>query len=182
MVTGLAQCSSVPPTRNGINIIHLNQRALSPTLHLVLATTKPPFFRCWLSVAIASTWGPPLRGWCSQTFFYRTRVRSLGMLVSDSLTDWLTDSRLVNLIDVMPTQNLLMLLLLLMLVMRIVLATVCCRFGSWGLVIKLNFCSDFEHFGQDFEVEVQARFWSWSLVSILLLMFGWGYKVESWSR
>ena len=27
-----------------------------------------------------------------------------------------------------------------------------------GLVIKLNFCSDFEHFGQDFEVEVQARF------------------------
>ena len=26
------------------------------------------------------------------------------------------------------------------------------------MVIKLNFCSDFEHFGQDFEVEVQARF------------------------
>ena len=23
---------------------------------------------------------------------------------------------------------------------------------------SLNFCSDFEHFGQDFEVEVQARF------------------------
>ena len=32
------------------------------------------------------------------------------------------------------------------LVIRIVLATVCCRLGSWGLVIKLNFCSDFEHF------------------------------------
>ena len=33
-------------------------------------------------------------------------------------------------------------------------------FQIWkrGLVIKLNFCSDFEHFGQDFEVEVQARF------------------------
>ena len=45
----------------------------------------------------------------------------------------------------MPTQNLLMLLLLLMLVMRIVLATVCCRFGSWGLVMKLNFCSEFQH-------------------------------------
>ena len=29
-----------------------------------------------------------------------------------------------------------------------------------GLVIELNFCSDFEHFGQDFKVEVQARFWS----------------------
>ena len=54
----------------------------------------------------------------------------------------------------LTTQNLLRLLLLLMLMMRIVLATVCCRFGSWGLVIKLHFCSDFE---QDFDVEVQAR-------------------------
>ena len=44
-----------------------------------------------------------------------------------------------------PTQNLLILLLLLMLMMRIVLAIVCCRFGSWGLFIKLNFCLDFEH-------------------------------------
>ena len=37
-------------------------------------------------------------------YFYRTRVRSLGMLVSNSLTHSLTDSlthcRLVNLIDV----------------------------------------------------------------------------------
>ena len=40
----------------------------------------------------------------------------------------------------MPTQNRLRFLLMLML--RIVLATVCCRFGSWGLVIKLNYCSD----------------------------------------
>ena len=40
---------------------------------------------------------------------------------------------------------------------------------SWGLDIKLNFCSDFEH-------KVWSRFWSW------LLMFGWGYEVESWSR
>ena len=66
---------------------------------------------------------------------------------------------------------LLRLLLLLMLVMRIVLATVCCRFGSWGLLIELYFCWDFEHFGQNFEVEVQARFLSWSVVSILPLMF-----------
>ena len=58
-------------------------------------------------------------------YFYRTRVRSLGMLV----TNWLTHSCLVNLID-------LTLLLLLMLMIRIVLATVCCRFGSWGLIIK----------------------------------------------
>ena len=55
----------------------------------------------------------------------------------------------------MPTQNLLILLLLLMLMMRIMLATVCCRFGSWGLVIKVNFCSDLEH-------KVWSRFWSWS--------------------
>ena len=32
--------------------------------------------------------------------FYRTRVRSLVMLVSNSLTHWLTDCCLVNLIDV----------------------------------------------------------------------------------
>ena len=31
-------------------------------------------------------------------------------------------------------------------------------------------------------VEVQAIFWSWSLVSILLLMFCRGYEVKSWSR
>ena len=79
----------------------------------------------------------------------------------------------------MPTQNLLRLLLLLMLMMRIVLATVCCRFWSLGLVIKLNFCSDFELFGQDFEVEVQLRFWRWGLVKILKLIFDWsGSLVE----
>ena len=36
------------------------------------------------------------------------------------------------------------------------------QFGRWSLVIKLSFCSDFEHkvsrFGQDFEVDIQARF------------------------
>ena len=67
--------------------------------------------------------------------------------VTHSLTNWLTDSCLVILIDMtlasrrvrMPTQNLLMLLLFLILMMWIVLAAVCCSFGSWGLVIKLNF-------------------------------------------
>ena len=33
-------------------------------------------------------------------------------------------------------------------------------------------------FGQDFEVEVQAKFWSWSLDSILPLMFCKGYEVN----
>ena len=37
-------------------------------------------------------------------------------------------------------------------------------------------------FAQDFEVEVQERFWSWSLVSISLLLFVWGYEVEYWSK
>ena len=55
----------------------------------------------------------------------------------------------------MATQSLLKLLLLLMLMIRIVLVTVCCRFGSWGLVIKLNVCTDFEH-------TVWSRFWCWS--------------------
>ena len=35
----------------------------------------------------------------------------------------------------------------------------CCRFKSWGSLIKLNFCSDFENkVWLRFEVEVQARF------------------------
>ena len=86
----------------------------------------------------------------------------------------------------MATQNLLKLLLLLRLMMRNVSTTVWCRFGRWTLVIKLSFCSDFEdkvsRFVQDFEVDVQARFWSWSLVIILLLMLGCGYEVHFWSR
>ena len=58
-----------------------------------------------------------------------------------------------------------------------------CRFRSWGLVIKLNFCSDFEY-------KVWSRIWIWSsgkilemeLVSILLMMSCRGFEVESWSR
>ena len=50
-----------------------------------------------------------------------------------------------------------------MLMLRIMLATVC-WFGSWRLVIKLNFFQTMStRVGQDFEVGVQARFWSWSL-------------------
>ena len=57
------------------------------------------------------------------------------------------------------------LLLLLMLMMRIVLATVWCILGSWSLVIKPNFCSDFEH-------KVCSRFWCWSSGKIFKLEFG----------
>ena len=52
-------------------------------------------------------------------------------------------------------------ILLQMLMVRIVLATICCRFGSWGLVIKLNFWSDFQH-------KVWWK-WSWSSGKILNL-------------
>ena len=51
---------------------------------------------------------------------------------------------------------------------------------------KLIFCSDFEHFGQDFEVQVQARFWSWKLVSISLwclvevMMLNLGQYSKNW--
>ena len=107
--------------------------------------------------------------------FYRTRVRSLTTLVTNWLTHWKTRSRLVTWLMwpwrvKMPTQNLLRLLLLLMLVMRIVLATVCYRFGSWGLVIKLNFVQTLStRFGQDFKLKFRRDF-----VSILLLILELG--------
>ena len=64
--------------------------------------------------------------------------------------------------------------------MRIVLATVWCILGRWSLVIKPNFCSDFEHkvcsifrslveilmFGWDFEVSAYSRFWNWNFIKI----------------
>ena len=90
---------------------------------------------------------------------------------------WVTNLRLVDLIDVTlackDTSS--------KLVRAVTVADVndegCCRFMTWGFVIKLNFCPDFEH-------KVCSRFqsWGWSLVSILLLRFGWGYEVESWVK
>ena len=75
----------------------------------------------------------------------------------------------------MPTQNMLRLFLLLMLVMRILLATLCCWFGSWGLVIKLNL---FRlsilvkivnlKFRRDFEAEVWSAFCCWCLMLLFM--------------
>ena len=89
--------------------------------------------------------------------------------------------------------NLLRLLLLLMLMIRNVLTTVWCRFGKWSLVLKLSFCSDFEHkIWSDFEDKIWSRFLSWCPGKILKLMFGHyfatdmmlgcGYEVQSWSN
>ena len=90
-----------------------------------------------------------------------------------SLTNWLTHCRLVNLIGVtLACEDTYSKLVEVVIVADIsdedrVGNSFFWRFGSWGLVIKLNFCSDCEHFGQVFEFEVEARLWSWSLVSIL---------------
>ena len=75
----------------------------------------------------------------------------------------------------MPSQNLFRLLQLLRLVMRIVLATVFCTFGSWCLVVKLNFWLDFEH-------KVWSRFWSWSSGEILKLKFSQYFAADPWLR
>ena len=56
--------------------------------------------------------------------------------------------------------------------MMAVLATICCRFGSWGLFKKLNFCSDFEHkVWSNFLSWSSDKIWSWSLVSFFCWCF-----------
>ena len=81
----------------------------------------------------------------------------------------------------MPTRNFLMLLLLLMLMMRI--GNIWCGFGSWGFVIKLNFCSDFQHkVWSKFRSCSSGKICSWSLASFFPLIFCRSYEVESWSR
>ena len=109
--------------------------------------------------------------------FYRTRVRSLGMLVSD----WPTDCCLVNLIDV----------------------TLACEDGNSKLVAvvtvvevddekrvdnslvqiwKVNFGHKvkflFGLWGQGFKV--CSRFWSWCSGKILKLKFGHYFAADAW--
>ena len=111
------------------------------------------------------------------TNFYRTRVRSLGMLVSD----WLTHCRFVNLIDV----------------------TLACEDGNSKLVEvvtvvdiddekpvdnslvqiwkvkfghKVKFL--FRLWGQGFKV--WSRFWSWCSGKILKLKFGHYFAADAW--
>ena len=107
--------------------------------------------------------------------------------LTDSLTHWLTHSLTpVKKLDWCDPgvwrcqlKTCWGLLLLLMLMMRIVLATVWCILGSWSLVIKPNFCSDFEH-------KVCSRFWCWSSGKIFKLEFGHYFasdilqRLQSW--
>ena len=112
--------------------------------------------------------------------FDRNQVRSSATLLSNSLTNVVETDLMWPWRMKMPTQNLLRLLLLLMLMLRIMLQIWELTFGPKA---KLLFRLWAQHkVGQDFEVEVQARFWSWHLFSILPLMFCRGYEVESWSR
>ena len=67
----------------------------------------------------------------------------------------------------MLTQNLLRLLLLLMVMLRNVLTTVWCKFGSWSLVIKLNFC--FEQEKKDWWVPVRGN----QQILYISLFLGW---------
>ena len=94
--------------------------------------------------------------------FYRTQVWSLASLVTNWLTHWLTNCCLADLIDEIlafeDTNS------------KLVEVVYCCWYWTcWqqfvaNLVIKLNFCSDFEH-------KVWSRFWSWSSGKILKLEF-----------
>ena len=60
-----------------------------------------------------------------------------------------------------------------MLMLRNVLTIVWCRFGSWSLVMKSNFCPEFEH-------NVWSRFWSWSSGKILKLNFSLNLWLRLW--
>ena len=117
---------------------------------------------CWINISWTETQpsGPIItevvqtQDYTNLVDFYRTRVRSLATLVSDSLNDCC----LVDLIDVTlackdANSKLVDFVTVAELMLRNMLSTVWCRFESWM-------------FGQDSEVEVHASFWSWSLISI----------------
>ena len=119
---------------------------LSPNFHLpfvhillVLAANRVNSFiggKALLAAVILGQAGRPEKNEVNR--FYWTRVRSLAMFVTHSLTHSLTHPHLVNLIDVTlacedaysKLVEVVTMLLLLMLVRRVVLATVCCRFRS----------------------------------------------------
>ena len=112
----------------------------------------------------------------SAFYFYRTRVRSLGMLVSDSLTD----CRLVNLIDV----------------------TLACEdaYSKLVEVVTVAHVDAEDHVGNSllqiwelmfgpkakllFRLWAQgwSRFWSWSSGEILKLKFGQHFAADVWLR
>ena len=121
-------------------------------------------------------------------YFYRTRVRSLGMLVTHWLTHSLTHCRLVNLIDVtLACENAFSKLVevvtvahvdakdhvgnSLLLIWELTFgpkAKLLFRVWAQGLVklLKLNF-------SQDFEVGVCSLFCHWCFVEVMKLNLSW---------
>ena len=94
-------------------------------------------------------------------FHRTTRVRSLAMLFSDCLTDSLPFSKLDWRDPGVWRRQI-----------KTCWGCYCCWFWWWG--------SCWQQF--DAYLGVQARFLSWILVNMLLLIFCRGYEVESWSR
>ena len=142
------------------------------------------------------TWHPRQVSWgiMFKETFDETTIWNRGIqdLLSDpspiigNACQWLTDCCLVNLIDVTlacedANSNLLRLLLFLMLMLRIMLATICYRFGSWRLVLKLNFFRLRAQglvkilklkFRQDFETGACSAFCRWCFVEVMKLNLG----------
>ena len=139
--------------------------------------------------------------WGCTCVFYRTLVRSLVMLVSDPLPNWLTDSCLVNLIDVTLAcedansklvdvvtvadedcvgNNLLQISKL-----RFgQKAKLLFRFWAYGLVkiLKLKFRQDLQ-LGRDSEARFEQVLWrGWCLDEILKFWLGRDSEDELWSR
>ena len=91
-----------------------------------------------------------------------------------SLTNWLTNSCLVNLIllECEDSNS--------KLVDAVSVADVDCVGNNLLQILKLIFGQKGKLLFR-LEHKVWSRFWSWSLVSLFLLMFCRGYEVESWS-
>ena len=112
--------------------------------------------------------------------FYRTRVWSLATLV----TNWLTHSRLVDLIDVtMACEDANSKLI--EMVTEVDVDAEKCVDDSLVQISKLRFGHKYKFlFGlwsQGFEV-LRSRFWSWSSGEILKLKFGQYFAANSWLR
>ena len=129
----------------------------------------------------------PTAWWCRNSYLMflsnpsPIRVRSLGMLVTNWLTHWLTDSCLVNLIDLtLACEDNYSKLVEVVTVAADVddedrvgnsfLQIWKLRFGN-----KANFCSDFQH-------KVWSGAWGWISGEILKHKFGQHYAADVWFR
>ena len=130
------------------------------------------------SVLASCTWQPEIEMFIQNLSLPYRSNHWLALSLTLSLSHWLLFSRLDwcdSGVWRCQLKTCWGLLLMLMLMMRIVLATVWCILGSWSLVIKPNFCSDFEH-------KVCSRFWCWSSGKIFKLEFGQYFAADVLQR